>query len=70
MVRKIRIMGNMVTNEYYSLSRKRGAGQARSRRMVRNVVRGTSRTSKEEQEEGGEEHGEGDKQGKHGAGEC
>ena len=48
------IMGNMVTSEYYSLSRKRGAGQARSRRMVSNVVRGTSRRSKEEQEEGGD----------------
>ena len=47
-------MGNMVTSEYYSLSRKRGAGQARSRRMVSNVVRGTSRRSKEEQEEGGD----------------
>ena len=55
MVRKIRSMGNMVTSEYYSLSRKRGVGQARSRRrVVRDMVKGTSRTGKEEQEEGGD----------------
>ena len=35
MVRKIRSMRSMVTSECYSLSRKRGAGQARSRRVVR-----------------------------------
>ena len=55
MVRKIRSMGNMVTSEYYSLGRKRGAGHARRRRrVVRNLVRGRSRRSKEEQEEGGD----------------
>ena len=37
------------------MSRKRGAGQGRSRRMVvRNMRRGTSRTSKEEQDDGGD----------------
>ena len=49
----------MVNSKYYSLGRKRGAEQARSRRMVRKMARGDK---KDKQRAGdGEEHGEGDK---------